>query len=80
MKKNIHRISAFLIAVFLIIGISVPVYAQTVEDNTDSQQKKVRVAMLQYPNFIDYDENGKASGFSCDYLDEIAKYTGWTYE
>lgn len=42
--------------------------------------KTVRVAMLKYPYYISTDENGEPYGYACEYLDEIAKYTGWTYE
>lgn len=63
-----------------VTAISMPAYAQKADDSTDEKHETVRVAMLQYPNFIDYDAYGNPSGFSCDYLDEIARYTGWTYE
>ena len=75
----------FMILVFL-TGSMMPICAQTTGTNvanapdTAAQQQPVRVAMLRYPNFIDYDEYGNPSGFSCDYLNKIAKYTGWIYE
>lgn len=79
-KKMIRRITVFLMIITFMTAIAVPVYSQTEDNTTDTKHKTVRVAMLQYPNFIDYDEYGKPSGFSCDYLNEIARYTGWTYE
>ena len=79
-KKMIRSIAAFLMAISFITVLSMPVSAQTTDDGKDTRQETVRVAMLRYPNFIDYDEYGNPSGFSCDYLDEIARYTGWTYE
>ena len=78
MNKKFNRIIVLLIALFLIVGSVTSVYAQ--EKYEKSAGKKIRVAMLQYPNFIDYDQDGNPSGYACDYLDEIAKYTGWTYE
>ncbi|MDO5574614.1 MAG: transporter substrate-binding domain-containing protein [bacterium] len=80
MKKKMRRITAFLMLCVMISTISIPTYAQTADDSTDVKHETVRVAMLQYPNFIDYDTYGNPSGFSCDYLDEIARYTGWTYQ
>ncbi len=41
---------------------------------------KIKVAMLEYPNYIDWDENGDPWGFACDYLNKISSYTGWEYE
>lgn len=79
-KKMIRRITVFLMIITFMTAIVVPVYSQTEDNAADTRHKTVRVAMLQYPNFIDYDEYGKPSGFSCDYLNEIARYTGWTYE
>lgn len=73
-----------IIALLLMTALSLLFCGQAfAADDAPGQENRdtpVRVAMLQYPNFIDYDENGKPAGFSCDYLDEIAKYTGWTYE
>ena len=82
MKKLIQRFAAFLIVLSFMAGIMVTAYGQTSNTNagTGTQQAPVRVAMLRYPNFIDYDEYGNPSGFSVDYLNKIAKYTGWTYE
>lgn len=79
-KKIIRSITVFWMVIAIITAISVPAYAQMPDGNTSTKQENIRVAMLQYPNFIDYNEYGKPSGFACDYLNEIARYTGWTYE
>ena len=40
----------------------------------------VRVGNTHIPGLIDRDNEGEFSGYAVDYLDAIAKYTGWTYE
>lgn len=40
----------------------------------------LRVAFPRLPGLTDIDENGERCGIVVDYLDEIAKYTGWKYE
>lgn len=45
-----------------------------------AKEKTVVVAVLDYPNYITIQENGKPYGYAVEYLEEIAEYTGWTYE
>lgn len=40
----------------------------------------VRVGYFDYDGFTMSDRNGNMTGYACDYLDEMASYTGWTYE
>ena len=58
----------------LMAGMIMPCYAGAHKKNI------IRVAMLEYPNFMDWAEDGEPYGFACEYLQEIAKYTGWQYE
>lgn len=44
------------------------------------EQRKVRVAYPLQERITDMDENGQLSGYTYDYLEEIAQYTGWSYE
>ena len=39
-----------------------------------------RIPFPEAEGFTMIDENGKRSGLVVDYLYEIAKYTGWSYE
>ena len=73
--KYIQRICSFFMLVVLAGSICMP---GNVEAATT--KKTVRVAMLEYPNFMNYDSDGNPTGFACDYLDKIAEYTGWEYE
>lgn len=70
LKKSISVILAFL----LCLMCTAPCFA------TGKENPKIKVAMLEYPNFMDWDENGEPSGFACDYLTKISRYTGWEYE
>ncbi|MDD3165284.1 MAG: transporter substrate-binding domain-containing protein [Oscillospiraceae bacterium] len=73
MKTTIKKaISAFLILI-LCLTCAVPCFA------AKSARTKIKVAMLEYPNFMDWDENGNPAGLACDYLNKIAQYTGWDY-
>lgn len=40
----------------------------------------LKVAFAQVPGFTETDKNGNRRGIVVDYLNEIAKYTGWEYE
>ena len=47
------------------------------------QAQKKRVVRIAYPlqsGLTQIDENGKMSGYTYEYLQEIAQYTGWEYE
>ncbi|MEF9953670.1 MAG: EAL domain-containing protein [Clostridium sp.] len=40
----------------------------------------VRVGYFDYDGFTMTNQDGDLTGYACEYLDEIAFYTGWTYE
>lgn len=44
------------------------------------EPRRVKVGLLETPGFSEKDENGSYHGIIIDYLNEIAKYTGWEYE
>lgn len=46
----------------------------------ESEETVLRVAFPQTEGFCEKDEDGKRHGIVVDYLNEIAKYTGWKYE
>lgn len=41
---------------------------------------RIRVGYCDYTGFIEQNANGIYVGYGCEYLDEMAKYTGWEYE
>ena len=67
------RIAAFVLALMLLSSAVIPVIA-------DEKSKVVRVAVMNYPNFIEREEDGTVSGYAVEYLNDISDYTGWTYE
>ncbi len=44
------------------------------------ENEAVRVAVIDYPNYLMMNEDGSVSGYAYEYLMEIQKYTGWKYE
>lgn len=71
--KQMKKGMALLLLIILTVTCLQPVYAA-------SEAGTVRVAVLNYPNFIEKDEEGFVSGYAVEYLDDIANYTGWNYE
>lgn len=62
------------VVIFLIGWINVPTFAG------NGGKQVLRVAFPQVKGITWTDENGNRSGIVVDYLNEIAKYTGWEYE
>lgn len=65
-----RRIAALLICAALLLPL--PVFAQ-------APQKTVRVGWHEAPYFIT-DQMGRLSGYTYDYQQKVAAYTGWDYE
>ncbi|MDD3278706.1 MAG: transporter substrate-binding domain-containing protein [Lachnospiraceae bacterium] len=64
------------IAIMMLILLSVmPVFCYG-----ESDTQTVRVAVVDYPNYIEMNKDGTVSGYAYDYLQDIRKYTGWRYE
>ncbi|MGN0587157.1 MAG: transporter substrate-binding domain-containing protein [Oscillospiraceae bacterium] len=70
--KQRNILCVFLACLFTLYVLPMAAYAD--------EGKTVRVAMLEYPNYISTGDDGEPYGYACEYLDEIANYTGWTYE
>lgn len=75
-------------AILLMLGI-MPLKASASEEPRVSSEKALvaseepvvlRVAFPEVEGFTMKDKDGKRSGLVVDYLNEIAKYTGWEYE
>lgn len=51
------------------------------DDSTQRKESKViKVGYMDYKGFIERQSDGTYQGYAVSYLNEIAKYTGWTYE
>lgn len=73
-KRKRHVIISWVMLFVVCVGVScVPVQAQEA-DNT------VKVGYVQQAQTISRNNNGAMSGYSVDYLEEIAKHTDFSYE
>ena len=72
-------------------GVSVPVMlallflvfllpCDTVWAGEDTEKRVLKVAFPEVDGFTETDTDGVRHGIVVDYLNEIAKYTGWKYE
>ena len=59
----------------LLCAISAPFFSYA-----EDEKPVVRVGYFSYDGFSMPDGEGGMVGYAADYLDEIASYTGWTYE
>lgn len=67
-----------LIPVFLCLGI---LYLFTTNVSAQEQEKTVRVGYYFSHNFQEgTDDTSPKSGYSYEYLQKLASYTGWKYE
>lgn len=65
-------------AIVLIVVIGLLLFALGI--NISAESRVVRVGCVDTPNFMQADNDGKVWGYGVDYLEEIAKHTGWQYE
>ncbi len=63
----------FLLGMVFTLGTARRVFAA-------EEGKTIRIAYFGNDGFIEENEDGSFSGYGVDYLNEIAKYTGWNYE
>lgn len=83
LARHLKCYTAIFLAIFLLLSMCTPVLAET-EASTDPGTKKqvrvLRVAFPQVPGISETKADGTHYGLVVDYLNEIAKYTGWEYE
>lgn len=75
-KMKLPIITLCMIAMLL----SIPMAAKITAKADSDSQKIVKVGYIGYKGFIEEDGSGNYSGYAVEYLNEIAKYTGWKYE
>lgn len=82
----IYRLKAALIKCgALILGLTVMLAAASVPHSRaladePEEGRVLKVVFSEVPGFTELDEDGTRHGIVVDYLNEIAKYTGWEYE
>ncbi len=72
--KHCIRVLAAAVSLVALLSSAVSVMA------AEEQPVRLRVPFPETEGFTMTDENGKRSGLVVDFLYEIAKYTGWSYE
>ncbi|WP_105203746.1 diguanylate cyclase domain-containing protein [Neobittarella massiliensis] len=77
MKKALCLLSALLLAV--LAPLSVLASAEN-GDYIIDEERVIRVAYPIQRGLTDMDEDGNLCGYTYEYLQEIAQYTGWSYE
>lgn len=73
-KEYIIKVFAVTVLLFALLSGSVSAFA------AEEQTVRLRVAFPESQGFTMTGDNGNRSGLVVDYLYEIAKYTGWSYE
>jgi len=76
-RKNTGRkllLGCMLIS--LILGFVAPV----LQTNAEETKETVHIGYIDYAGFLEKQPDGSFYGYGKEYLDEIAKYTGWDYE
>ena len=75
-RKKIRRWSSAFGIIFLILGLGLSAFAA----KSKEEPKVIRVAFFETKGLTETAEDGTRYGLVVDYLNEIAKYTGWEYE
>ena len=73
-KKYRTRVISVTILLAILLLMDFPAFA------AKENSARLRIPFPETEGFTMTDENGKRSGLIVDYLYEIAKYTGWSYE
>ncbi|WP_167959287.1 EAL domain-containing protein [Anaerosporobacter faecicola] len=73
MNKKKYLCEVLLTVIAVILFCALPTHAQ--ED-----KKTIRIGYIDYAGFIEKTVDGDYTGYGVEYLNEIAKYTGWKYE
>lgn len=74
LNKHITGVLAGVVLLTILFSGAIPVWA------SEERPARLRIPFPEVEGFTMLDENGRRSGLVVDYLYEIAKYTGWTYE
>lgn len=70
--KKWTSISYIIMCILLVTGIRV-------QAKSDNKALRIYVPLMNNSGFVSYD-NESFSGYYIDYLEEVARYTGWNYE
>lgn len=73
--KQMRRLSGAIVALVLTLSLFLPLGAAA-----EVPAEVIRVGYPIQAGFTEYSEQGGYSGYTYEYLQEIAQYTGWEYE
>lgn len=76
-SKTVSWILLLCILSWAVLGVVTP--ATLLVNAKEGTQKTIRIGYIDYAGFLDKQPDGTFSGYGKDYLEEIAKYTGWKY-
>lgn len=74
MKHPAYRPAALLLLIAVLLSMTGALTAGALE------RRVVRVGYPIQQGLTEKDSRGNYTGYTCEYLDEIAQYTGWEYE
>lgn len=77
--RGLTKVGMGLIMLFLLLFV-ILVPGGSVQAREEDQRRVLRVAFPEAEGFTETSEDGSRRGVVVDYLNEIAKYTGWKYE
>lgn len=74
MNRSINKIILACIVLSILLFLPAP------STQAQEPERPIRVGFPIQPGLTVIDDNGNYSGYTYDYLKEVAQYTGWTYE
>lgn len=77
-RKIWIRLMGIFLVVLCILGV--PESKRLYASERGEENRVIRVGYIDYDGFIDRQEDGSYTGYGVEYLEEIAKFTGWKYE
>lgn len=75
---NIRKWTAALLVLIILSSAGAP--RTRADSSSEHTGEKIRIAFPQIKGMSETDRYGRRTGLVVDYLNEIAKYTGWNYE
>ncbi|MEG0778085.1 MAG: transporter substrate-binding domain-containing protein [Oscillospiraceae bacterium] len=79
-KAIICRFMVLFGCAVLLCGSLASAFASETTAEISTNPKVIRFGWYDYAGFYQLDENGYRSGYGYDYLQELARYGGWSYE
>lgn len=81
MKQSMRQLLKYMTGIcFVAIWLAILLFMDIPVFAAEERPDRLRIPFPETEGFTMTDENGKRTGLVVDYLYEIAKYTGWSYE